>query len=364
MRRLSAQPASSCCRAGHRARSKKIAEAIVRASFGAEVRIASEVQNNAAVRVALTRTSETSFLKIVGLSNIDISVSAVAQLGVPNRKLCTLVLDSKEPQAFQLKSNAYLTGKDCLVQANSKSAQGISTDSGITVDAMLTCSSGGIYGQGRIVGQRLTDCPVIPDPLATRPPPVSTGTCSKTNHRVELNNSAGSRHQLNPGIYCGGLFIGANSFVTFMPGVYIIKDGPFVLDSNADVVGKHVGFLLSGEKSILNFTSNAKVHLDAPRDGAMAGILLFEDRAASLLREHKITSNYASNLTGTIYFSRGRFVVDATTDVAKNSAYTVIIANQLLLTASPRLVLNSNYNMTDVPVPEGIVKGDRVTLVR
>nr|WP_156446621.1 MULTISPECIES: hypothetical protein [unclassified Bradyrhizobium] len=37
--------------------------------------------------------------------------------------------------------------------------------------------------------------------------------------------SPNARHVLQPGTYCGGLFIGGNSFVRFEPGTYIIKDG-------------------------------------------------------------------------------------------------------------------------------------------
>jgi len=206
-----------------------------------------------------------------------------------------------------------------------------------------------------LLGTRLSDCPPLPDPLAARAAPSVAPSCDFNNHRVELNNSAGSRHMLSPGIYCGGLFIGANSFVTLRPGIYVMKDGPFVIDSNADVVGKNTGIYFTGAASIMNFTSNAKVNLNAPNTGPMAGILMFEERTSPLLREHKITSNFASNLTGTIYFPRGRLVVDATTEVARASAFTVIIANQLLLTASPHLILNTNYGQTDIPVPVGIV---------
>lgn len=306
------------------------------------------------VKVDISERAESLLAGLIGMQPGENMVSATGIVSTGQRKLCVLALDTKSSQSIYMKSNAQLLGRECLFQTNSLNSQAFYTDSGITVDGQIVCSSGGFSGQGRILGQRLTDCPSFRDPLGARPAPPVSASCDKNNHRVELNNSASSRHVLNPGVYCGGLFIGANSFVTLNPGIYVIKDGPLMLDSNADIVGKYVGFYLLGATAVMDFTSNAKVNLDGPRDGPMAGLLFFEDRAAPLLREHRITSNFATNLTGTIYMSRGRFVVDANNVVAEGSAYTVIIANQLLLTASPKLVLNANYQKTDVPVPPGI----------
>ena len=45
--------------------------------------------------------------------------------------------------------------------------------------------------------------------------------------------------------------------------------------------------------------------------------------------------------------------------MADQSAWTAIIASQIQLFAQPNLVLNSNYDQTDVPVPQGLItKGD------
>jgi hypothetical protein len=91
----------------------------------------------------------------------------------------------------------------------------------------------------------------------------------------------------------------------------------------------------------------------------MAGILFYGDPDAPKTRKYKITSNYANNLVGTLYIPRGRFVIDATSPVAEQSAWTALIADQIELFANPNLILNSNYDQTDVPVPQGLIqKGD------
>jgi hypothetical protein len=69
---------------------------------------------------------------------------------------------------------------------------------------------------------------------------------------------------------------------------------------------------------------------------------------------HQILSDDARNLLGTIYLPRGRLNVDANSPIADKSAYTAIVARKISLYGGPHLVLNSNYDETDVPVPEGI----------
>ena len=59
-------------------------------------------------------------------------------------------------------------------------------------------------------------------------------------------------------------------------------------------------------------------------------------------------------LLGTIYLPQGRFTVDAEQSVAEESAYTALVVKRLELSAGPRLVLNTDYDETDVPVPVGV----------
>jgi hypothetical protein len=302
------------------------------------------------VRVSQPRQTRFSHLIFDVPERLEVKSEALLH---GKRKLCVIALDQNSADTIYLKSNSWLTARDCDIHSNSVSSSGISTDSGIQVTAMRTCSRGGYRGQGVFRGERASDCPNVKDPLTDRAPP-GIGLCRVDNKPVIDQGSLGARHRLQPGTYCGGLFIGGNSAVEFAPGEYVIKDGPLTIDSNADVQGDDVGFYLTGKDAVFQFVSNARINLDAPRVGPLAGLLIFEDRAAPPLREHAIKTNFASNMTGTIYLPRGRFVIDATNDVAQQSAFTVIVSLQLLLTANPKLVLNTNYSQTSVPVPTGL----------
>jgi hypothetical protein len=142
--------------------------------------------------------------------------------------------------------------------------------------------------------------------------------------------------------------------VKLFPGVYVFKGGPLLVEANAELTGEDVGLFFTGKGSTLNFTGAAKVSLSAPKDGPMAGLLIYEDRNNPPESSFAISSNFTRKLLGTVYIPRGNFVVHATDRVADESAYTVIVARRIVLHSGPNLIVNSNYGRSDVPVPPGL----------
>ena len=158
--------------------------------------------------------------------------------------------------------------------------------------------------------------------------------------------------------------IDGSSIVTLEPGIYVIKDGEFRVGSTAELNGENVGFYLAGETTFFEFGQNTTISLTAPKDGVMAGILFFEQREKATNGVHKIRSNNARLLLGTIYLSKD-LLIDANAPVADLSAYTVLIVRSLKLFSGPNLVLNTDYGATDIPVPAGIKGiGNKVSLIK
>ncbi|KQT86453.1 hypothetical protein ASG59_17535 [Methylobacterium sp. Leaf466] len=139
---------------------------------------------------------------------------------------------------------------------------------------------------------------------------------------------------LEPGTYCGGLHITKGAKVTLKPGIYIMSSGPLVVDKGSSFTGTNTGFYFTGLRAGLLFDEASIISLTAPKDGIMAGLLFFEDRAlinllplppplsgkgpvpALLgavvgLREYRIISNEARTLLGTIYLPAGRLIIDS-----------------------------------------------------
>lgn len=277
---------------------------------------------------------------------------AVARLasGAP---LCALALDQRAPRAIFLERRARILAPDCAVMSNSVSPNGVVAQDGTELRATMICTAGGFSGsRGNFNPDPVTDCPAIPDPLAGRAEPSSAGCTSLLTLQL-----SGTRN-LSPGVYCGGLTVLPGATINLAPGVYVMKNGPLNVMNGASLVGNYVGFYFVGDLSSMTLAPNSRIQLTAPRDGPMAGFLFFANRVLLTgdlnLRHFRISSNNARTLLGTIYLRDGVLDVDAQRPIADRSAYTVIVARRIQVTAGPDLVLNTDYDGTDIPVPDGV----------
>lgn len=304
-----------------------------------------------------------------------IQVTATARLNgmLP---LCLLALDRSAHATIHLEQSAMMTATGCMVYSNSRSPYGLQAKDDATLKAGLICSAG---GKARTAGAKLTpdpvlDCPRLDDPLSSRPPP-SDGACRFNDMVIR-----GGTQTLEPGVYCRGLKITDGAEVMLSAGVYVIRNGPLVVEKGATLNGTDVGIYLRGPGSNLTFAAASTINLSAPKDGPMAGLLIYDDPTGAkalaippfplpipivgellgaLLppgppREHKILSDNARLLLGTIYMPKGRLIIDASKPIADRSAYTVLVVQRIDLHAGPNLVLNSDYSASDVPVPKGV----------
>jgi Flp pilus assembly protein TadG len=311
---------------------------------------ASVIDNNTAVQVTITATYQPVLFRVISQEPGNLSVLAVARSsGYP---ICALGLDDSAPGTIHLEANAQLTARNCGVYSDSTSSQGLQAVHSAVLTAGMICTAGGKVGsKANFTPTPLTDCPAIPDPLASRAPPPVDG-CKVTGQVID-----GETVTLAPGTYCDGLKITGAANVTLSPGVYVIKDGPLVVDRGSTLTAKNAGIYLTGAKTTLTFATDSTISLTAPTNGPLAGILLFEDRATPRLRQQKILSDNAPVLLGTIYLPQGRLIIDAHKPIAQQSAYTIIVARRIELYSGPNLVLNSDYGITDVPVPKGVGPG-------
>jgi len=303
-----------------------------------------------------------------------INASATAKLS-GTMPLCLLALDKKAPTTVSLEASATMTASGCMVYSNSTDKNGLQAKDNAKLAAGLICTAGGkVKTTGATVTPNpVTDCPRMADPLRSRVPPQDT-TC-----RFNGTVISGVTQTLQPGVYCKGLKITAGAQVTLASGIYVIKDGPLVVDKGAMLAGTQVGIYLTGVGSNLTFATDTTISLSAPKDGPLAGLLIFDDPYGASApaipavplpipvvgglvdalvkgppREHKILSDNARMLLGTIYMPHGRLIIDANKPIADKSAYTVLVVQRVDLHAGPNLVLNSDYSATDVPVPPGV----------
>ncbi len=292
-------------------------------------------------------------------------------IATSSTKICAISLDEGGPHTFVFKDKAELMAEGCSLYANSASPNAVQLSVNVKVNADLLCSSGGAEDQSRKkLVTVITDCPVINDPLKDRAAPNYSGGCDELDFTIgrrdddddEVDGLVSSvtdlvfdeQEVLRPGVYCGGIHIGKNVEVRFDPGIYIIKDGPFIVEKKSSVHGEGVGFYFTGDDSRFEFEKNTAVNFTAPETGEMAGMLFMEDNSKIAVEEFNIFTHMADELLGTIYLPMGKLTVDTNKSVGADSAFTVIVAKEILLDGKPSLYLNTDYFATSVPVPEGV----------
>jgi hypothetical protein len=321
------------------------------------------VLEGSGVEVTVTAPPRVFFPGIVGMMAKPVTARAVAE--VSGSPVCMIGLEIKTDRTLHMQKKAAITARNCAIYSNSKGKGGITVEGDAKVTADFICSAGGIKLDKKMAldPAPLTDCPPMSDPLASRPPP-TVGSCDHNKFKLKKGES----QTLAPGVYCGGMEIEGTADLG--TGIYIIKDGPLKVKKDGKLRGKNAGFFLTGKDALINFEKETVIELSGPRTGPMAGLLFYEDRnviAADKTtvieldpeglpkpKEHRIRSDNARELVGTIYIPRNRLLVDGDKPIASESAYTVIIAREFALAEGPEIVLNTNYSLSAVPVPAGV----------
>ena len=311
------------------------------------------------VAVQLDQTVPALVSNMIGVVNTHITVKAQARLAGTALPTCMVALNASSSQAASF-DTATLNAQGCLIYSGSSAADAVSVTNGAKVSAGKTCSHGGVRvdGASTVAPAANTDCPALPDPLATRAQPL-VGACNFNNIKITSGSTS-----LTPGVYCGGLQVTGNASVTLLAGTYIIKDGSLLVKAGSSLSGVDVSIFLTGDDATLQVENKSAISLSAPSVGAMAGMLIFEDRSVQLGQDHNFQSRNAPNMLGTIYLSRGNLHigvsgggggVNSGTGVGAASAWTIIVANQIEVTDQQTLTMNTNYNATTVPPPTAMV---------
>lgn len=303
------------------------------------------------VTVAINNVANTTVMHLFGTETVTVGATATARV-LGTASICVIGLEQNKNETIYLEKEAKLEAPECAVYSNSTKKDGLKAKENSVLRARFICSAGGSYKDkyDSFVPSPTLDCPVLTDPLASRPPP-SMGGCSATDLKISTSTT------LNPGTYCGGIKISKNAVVSLNPGIYAFKDGPLDVSGTASVSGANVGLYLKGKGAVLRFDSGTKIDLTAPKDGVMAGILFFEDRDSPANQKHEILSNDAKVLLGTLYLPQGELNIGANKPVAAESAYTIVVARRFTLSAGPTMYLNAKYGSTNIPVPEGVGPG-------
>jgi Flp pilus assembly protein TadG len=316
---------------------------------------------NGSVTVSITRYLAPLAGVQFGVTANALSVSSTAQY--KSTQICVLVLDPAASSAFNAFANSNVMASSCAIISDSAATDGLSGTTNGKITSSKACSAGG-YAGSAFKPTPITDCPVVPDPLASRaPPPNVNNGCDHTNFTF-----SSSSLPLQPGVYCGGISIKQGTAV-FNPGDYILRGGALTISGGGAVQGSDVGIYLTGG-AVLDGQPNSGISLTAPSSSSdpMVGLVFWEDphnMPAGSPATHKIWSDNAQNIHGTVYFPQGALNVGGHANIGGAADYTIIVAHDLVVFQSANIVLNANYGASNVPVPSGVGNSaTRITLTK
>jgi hypothetical protein len=167
-------------------------------------------------------------------------------------------------------------------------------------------------------------------------------------NRVKVSSGV---HTIPPGRHCGGVEASGTARVVLAPGEHFFLKGHLVIKENARLEGTDV-VLFFDKASKFDFTDDAMVSLDGRKSGPYAGLVMGSTRNNQ--QNFVISADNVESLLGVLYVPSARLIVEGDADVARDSAWTVIVAKEVQLKGSPSLFINANYDASNVPVPAGV----------
>ncbi|AQR61781.1 hypothetical protein BZG35_09025 [Brevundimonas sp. LM2] len=266
------------------------------------------------------------------------ALSQAVSVGV--MPLCVLITGTTKDKVLNVKDAGQLQAPACLIHSN----RDILVEGGrIAAAAVQAVTS----ARGMISPVAGTGAARMDDPFASLPLNQARN-CLNGSRPVDKKTGP---HALPPGVYCGGIKIHGDAVLTLSKGEYWFLGGHLEITENAKLVGNDV-VLFFDKDSKFEFKDRARVDLDGRKTGPYAGMVMIAMRNNT--QDFIITSDNVDRLLGVIYVPEATMIVEGKEDVARDSAWTVIVARMLQLKGSPSLIINANYAASDVPVPNGV----------
>jgi len=295
---------------------------------------ASVAQDNSAVTVVATATHQ-PIIDLLGTRTISATAKAENMGHIP---LCVLQTGTG---GVRLQNQARIRATGCAVHANDD----IKVDSGAMIQSDRTEAVGAISGPVSPAG--FSGAMNIDDPFASmnlNPPLDCAGK------PLKIKELTGLVLALPAGVHCEQYEIEKNATLVLLPGEhYFMND--LNAHENAIITGDDV-VLIFGSTHKVNFADKAQVTLGARRSGPFAGFLLITTRDNT--ETFVIGSDHVNKLLGTIYIPNATLDVETSGNVAQDSAWSIIVAENLTLKQNPNLVINTGYVGSGVPVPDGV----------
>jgi hypothetical protein len=248
----------------------------------------------------ITAAYDTVIMRIFGLDEIDVKVTATAERGAQfGNPICIMAMHPTRKHTLELHDSVSLYGLDCHIYGNSSHFDDVVDPH--TPDNYITAASVTAVGYGHHYINNITpplegSTAVIADPFLKMALP-ATGACNFTNTVIVKKKTT-----LKPGHYCGGLTISNGSDVKLDSGVYSISGGALSID-DSKLEGEKVSIYIKSTPISLNIV-NSEMSLSAPEKGLNESFVFMSDRIYS----QSFMTDSIIDLEGIIYMPNSEFV--------------------------------------------------------
>jgi len=282
--------------------------------------------NNNTMQVTVSENYQTFFMRILGgsFNNVTVSTTATAQyLGSRN---CIYALQGGGGITVSGAGSVNVT--NCGIIDNESLAGGGS----------ITAASVGVHGSSiGTTPPAITGMLQSSDPLSYLPAMADPGGGCNPGNTINYTfkeNMLGPK-TLTPGKYCSISFSNKYSQpVTFTAGNYYITGG-LSIQSSGNVNGTGgVFFYVAG--GAVNFSNRQRIRLTAPTNGNYAGILFFQPTSNTAAAT--INGNGGSWMQGALYFPNATLTMSG---AGRNAAYMLLVAETLNINTN--ITSTSNY---------------------
>ena len=305
-----------------------------------------DLDGQRAIRVTLDANRPSFFANLLppGGWNLHAEATGTSMGMVP---LCVLVTGSSGNQMLYVKDSSRLNAPACLVHSNQ--------DIEVEGSAMLTAAAihAVTTARGLMTPDAGTDAAPVDDPFVNLDLERHDGlgiVCGVQELTQRIRVDSGT-HYIPAGNHCGGIEAKGTARIILEPGDHFFLQGDLVIDEDARLEGQDVVAFFD-QASRFQFKAGARVTLDGRKTGPFAGMVLGAMRDNR--QDFVVSADHVESLLGVIYVPSARLIVEGSAEVARDSAWTVIVAKEVQLKGAPSLFINANYEFSDVPVPEGV----------
>ncbi len=289
------------------------------------------------------------FGNMVPPGGFKIEVSAIAE-SLNQQPLCILGLPEEEDDevelGLQVLANSNIQANNCLVHSNGD----------MLTRANGTIRAGTIQANGTATGTGYS--PVansgalrVRDPFRTRN--IRRGGACNTLNPAPLVVTGNSSQSLAAAVHTRNIIVSGNATLILQPGEhYFCRE--LRVRGNATLRGDNL-VLIFDEAGTFSAADNSAISLTGRTSGDWAGFVIVATRDND--EDMEISSSSVDKLLGTIYVPEATLVIDAAGSVAEESKWSVVVAKEIELDKNARLVINTDYAGSGVPVPAGV--GDK-----